>query len=406
MTLSDVGRRVIMQYWLLIAITFVLAMGSFLVARHPQTTYTAAARLVLDTPDPASRQESAGVADTAKALATSPAEVRVALKAAHVERDADKVAAHSVSLKALGSSSVLELSVSDHDRNASAAIANALAAEVIKTRLAVTRGAADSALADTTGRIAAIDRSLARLATNENASIRRTALLARRSGLESERVSLLTANAEKIQPRVISAADVPTHADSTHLAVDLALVGILGVLIGVALAAIREMVWPTVVGADALTSAFGVPFLGALDGLPTEEDDEAQPVPTDVAQKVALAARAAHQPHVALVGAGPEVDLTLLAAQFAHAANRQSTTRVAIAPFRPGLWSSNGKASTPALIVVSPSTLTRAEYVAMENLLRITGAGQLGLVTYPRARPWKERLADNWTVRDDAAGTA
>jgi hypothetical protein len=404
MTLSDVGRRVIVQYWLLIVTTFVLAMGSFLVARHPQTTYTAAARLVIDAPDPTSRQESAAIADTAKALATSPEEVRRALKAAHVERDADQVAAHSVSLKGLGSSSVLELSVSDRDRDAAAAIANALASEVIRTRLAVTRGAADAALADITGRITALNRTLAKLAGNDNAIVRRTALLAQRSGLESERVSLLTANAEKIQPRVISAADAPAHADSTHLAVDLALVGILGILVGVALAAIREMAWPTVVGVDALTTAFGVPFLGALDELPTGDGDES--VPTDVAQRVVLAARAARQPHVALVGAGPDVDLTPLAAQFAHAANDQAKSHVAIAPFRPGLWSSNGKASTPALVLVSPSTLTRAEYDAMENLLRITGAGQLGLVTYPRARPWKERLAQNANGRDDAAGTA
>ena len=45
-----------------------------LLHRDDSTTYTASARLVLDTPDPTSGPESVAIADAAKAIATSRAQ--------------------------------------------------------------------------------------------------------------------------------------------------------------------------------------------------------------------------------------------------------------------------------------------------------------------------------------------
>src|SRR5204863_4375901 len=87
--LKDALQRIVRQHWVLIGCFVVVCtiIGAFL-GRHP-TTYTASTRLVLGTDDPKSRTESASIADTGKAIATSPAEVRGALQDAHVDRNAN-----------------------------------------------------------------------------------------------------------------------------------------------------------------------------------------------------------------------------------------------------------------------------------------------------------------------------
>jgi len=80
MDLSDVLRRIIAQHWrLLVAAIAVTVALAGLLHLNDTTTYTAKARVVLDTQDPETRAESEAIADTAKAIATSPALVRTAM---------------------------------------------------------------------------------------------------------------------------------------------------------------------------------------------------------------------------------------------------------------------------------------------------------------------------------------
>src|SRR5207248_6065006 len=111
------------------------------------TSYTASARLVLDTPDPKSRTEAAAIADTAQAIATSPAQVQAALQRIRLDRDSINVADHDVTVRPLGTSGVLQLSVKDRNAQAAAAIANSLADQVIRARLRISSGALQTALA-------------------------------------------------------------------------------------------------------------------------------------------------------------------------------------------------------------------------------------------------------------------
>ena len=77
MELNEAARRILGQHWRLIALFVALGVGVGALLHHGDVkTYTASTRLVLDTPDPTSRQESAAIADAAKAIATSPAQVR------------------------------------------------------------------------------------------------------------------------------------------------------------------------------------------------------------------------------------------------------------------------------------------------------------------------------------------
>ena len=197
-------------------------------------TYTATTRLVLDTPDARDRSDSTAIADMAKAIATSPSEVRGALEDAHITtRNPVDLARHHVSVTALGSSAVLDLSVSDPNRRVAAAVSNTLAARVIQTRLKVSSGQLQQVLTELDGRIATLNRRIGDLdvkiaslgltnAPARDAAQRSRDFLAQaRSVLEAERVSLLSTDAQRPNPAIISQASLPTHADSSRLLQDL-----------------------------------------------------------------------------------------------------------------------------------------------------------------------------------------
>ena len=143
MELNDAARRILGQHWRLIA---ALALVGILLAAVAHVgdhkTYTASARLVLGTQDPKTQAEAASIADTAKAIATSPAVARNALRAsgAPVERDPLDFARHDVSVESVGASGVLQLLVKDGESARAARIANSLTREVIAARRQVTEG--------------------------------------------------------------------------------------------------------------------------------------------------------------------------------------------------------------------------------------------------------------------------
>src|SRR5436190_3445607 len=149
MELRDIGGRIFGGHSRLIVL---LVVGGMVVALVLQATsgrtYTASTRLVLDTADTTSRTDSQAVADTAKALATSPTQVREALERVGADRNAVEVAKAHVTVTSLGTSGVLELSVSDRDRRVATELANALAQRVIEARVAFSNGRLQQVLAD------------------------------------------------------------------------------------------------------------------------------------------------------------------------------------------------------------------------------------------------------------------
>ena len=76
MELNDVARRIVGQHWRLIASAILVGILLAALAHvGDDKTYTASSRLVLGTQDPKTQAEAASIADTAKAIATSPAVV-------------------------------------------------------------------------------------------------------------------------------------------------------------------------------------------------------------------------------------------------------------------------------------------------------------------------------------------
>jgi capsular polysaccharide biosynthesis protein len=419
MELNEVVRRIFGEHWRLIV--FFVSLGIGVAAGLHLTdarVYTASARVVLDTEDPASRAESTAIADTARAIATSPGQLSEVVEAAHIEgRDVESMARNDVSVSALGSSGVLELSVQDRDPNAAAALANTLAARVIRARLAVTQGQVEDVLNnlgrqidDLTKKIAAADAAIDALtlqtattpdperanllrSQRDEAARNRDFIVQQRSVLESERVGLLSSEALRPKPSIISRAVVPRHSDPSRLPSDLALGALLGLVLGIGIAGLLEAFRPTVVGGDALAKEFGAPLLGALPNAP---DNGEIGDPAAIAARVGVAARAAELEKVALLSVGPKVNVEPLARRL-QAASPQSDSAVTngaavgIGAFEPdaAVWNGN----RGGLVLVVPSTVKRSEIAEAGHLLSMSRLPLLGLITYGRMRSPRTRRA-------------
>lgn len=299
MELNQAARRIVGQHWLLIVICVLGgAVAAAVVHIGGTKTYTATARLVLDTQDPKSRAESMAIADTGRAIATSSSQVGAALAASNiVNRDPIEVGEKHVSVSALGTSAILKLSVSDRDPRIAAVIANALAARVIQTRLDASNGRAAQTRGDLERRIAALSQQIVKSGVEA-----RQVLLQQRGALESELAVVMASNVTRPAPLVISRAATPTRADASQIPTDAALGAVLGLILGIGLAGLAELIRPTLVGGTALAEEMGTLFLGAL---PQE--------PSRVMTGLRLATRAADVRDVGLIAVGNYVDLETIA---------------------------------------------------------------------------------------------
>jgi uncharacterized protein involved in exopolysaccharide biosynthesis len=441
MELNEVVRRIFGQHWRLIVCFIALGVAApALLHLGDAPTYTASARGVLDTQDPESRAEAAAIIDTARAIATSPGPVRSALSAAQVTgRDPVEVAKNHVSVRGLGSSGVFQLSVSDRDRRTAAAIANALAAQVIRARLAASQGQTQKVLADLgqeiddlNGRITYLDARIdsldERLSGAESADLRADrasaiqlsrSLVQQRGALEVQRNGVLSSESARPKATIISRAGLPTAADSSRFLADVVLGALLGLILGVGVAGIIETFRPTLVGGDALAREFRAPLLGTL----TNEPDEWGALQDErgIGMRLRLAAEAAALLKVSLVPIGPQVNVGPLA-EWLEAASSEDVAELVVAepglaepveavpgrPWRVAIGAHAGAPAHPAvrvrpfdvqnasaslnngtpggLVLVLPTTVKKGELMDAGHLLTVSRLPLLGLITYPRRR--------------------
>ena len=442
MELNEVVRRIFGQHWRLIMIFVAVGIvASALMHLGDQPMYTASTRVVLDTDDPESRSGATVIVDTARAIATSPGPVRAAIRAAHVTgRDPEDLAKHDVSVRGLGSSGVFELSVRDRDPRTAAAIANALAAELIRARLAATQGEADQVLADLgqkidalnarisylDARIGSFDERLARASSPESADALRAerdratqlsdSLLQKRVALEVQRNSVVFNDTTRPKATIISRAGPPIAADSSRFLAHVVLGALLGLVLGVGVAGLLETFRPTLVGGDALAREVGAPLLGTL----TSEPDEPESLQDTrgIGMRLRLAAEAAGVRKLGLVSIGPHVDVGPLAERL-ELASSQDEPEIAVAepelaepveaaipgrPWRVATGALTGARAHPAvrvrpfnganalpnngsaagLVLVLPTTVKKSELVEVGHLLTVSRLPLLGLISYPR----------------------
>jgi hypothetical protein len=224
-------------------------------------------------------------------------------------------------------------------------------------------------------------------------------------------VSLLTASAAKPQADIVSGAAPPAHADPSGVAQHIVLGVLLGLILGIGLSALLEVLRPTVVGGDAVAREFEAPLLGTLGSPPDREGALADL--TRLRSRLSLAMGAARIPSVSLLAAGPDVDLRPLGARLEGSTEPRVVAGVAI-----GVASGPHPASEPApehgrgalrvhagaaggipatnghpiggVVVVAPSSLRMSEVVQTTELLRVSSTPVVGVIAYERPRQARE----------------
>jgi len=338
MELNQAVRRILGRHLILLCLCTAAGLGAgYVVSANATPTYSAETRLVLDTQDPTGLDEAQTIADTARAIVTSPNEVRIAVRYAGVRRDAEAVAATDITVRALGSSGVLQLRMTDPSPRVAAVIANKLSDDLIQTRLAVSQGGYEQLHSKLDAQIRELTSSLEKTVRHiKTAGVPQPKALARQSVLQRQlsvaQTSLGNLEAEQAQrpkPEIIDRAEAPLTPDPSHWAKDTVLGGLAGLLIGLGLAALIETLRPSIVGSGAMARELGAPLLGVL---PARGE-----VPPVLAETARLAAIAADVRSIQLVGVDPARDLSGLAAAM-HSALRRAltgTSRSRISPAPP-----------------------------------------------------------------------
>ena len=411
MELGEVIGRIFGRHRKLIA-ALILAglLAGFAIHLDDAPQYSASARLVLDTSDPEDQAQSGVIADTTRAIASGPSLVREALATIGVRRDATELARRHVSVQALGSSGVMQLSVTDSDPEVAVALANAIAESVIRTRLQVTAGEAASVVRSLDKQITLFQQQISDLdarvdqaggaAASGQLVRRREALEQRMSQLESERASVETTRALRPKAAVLDAASPPAQQLPGRRLPDLVLGGLLGLLLGVGAAAMVESLRPTLVGRTAIARGTEAPVLAELVGPPQRRGHRHGWVAADVAEAamhVELVAVAAGVQQVRLMALDRQVDLsnlvqilgdslktaTVQQADMPTARRRRPGAR---AELEPEALQSEGEGGRIGLVLVAPTVLKLADLDPVKDFLTISGWPLLGVIVYQSPR--------------------
>jgi len=290
MTIEEMVRRIVRAHLgviLLCAVMPVAAAIGLHLKQPPQ--WLAAARIQVVATAPKSATEAEGLSSRVLALATTPSLVDSALRTAGVDRDPSEFAAQHVTADRLGESSVVQISVTDRDQAAAARIVTALAREVADFLNEGARARFDSALAELDNQIATATTHRQQLAS----ALRRTVDITARSNVQSDiasadqtltqlstqRASLVLADAVRDEAVVVG-TEADVHRVPSAIVPQSALALLLGMVIGITIAAVLESIRPRVAGPRALARLLEAPVLGK----------DAQPV-ASLANTMALAAR-------------------------------------------------------------------------------------------------------------------
>jgi capsular polysaccharide biosynthesis protein len=379
-------------------------VAAFLLHLNDQELFTASARISLDTTDPKSAAEAQAIADTARAIATSPGVVEEALARAGVNNvsaaNVDRFASEDVDVRGLGSSGVMELSVIYPSARTAANIANQLADRLIKTRLEATRGRLSEIVASLDNQLLAIDREIAQLRLTgagdmPSTRVRLAQLSRERSDLASERESVMVQDALRPQPSVVDPAHEPVAPDPSRLLQDVTLAALLGLVVGIGLAATIETITPTLVGAEAVAREIGAPVLAQLP----RANGKSTAFQRELADNhVRLAAGFARMGAFELADLGPVTMFTDVALLASRLSGPISADRVRVtggehlqvrSVWRPRSGAADDATASSGLVVVAPTVVKKRNFQWVASSLQTGELKLLGVVTYRPRGHWR-----------------
>lgn len=417
MELHELADRIFrLHAKLIIAFLLIGLAGGLALQWHAKPKYQADAQLVIGAEDPQSAQNAAVLADTARAIATGPELVSRAISRAGVTRSEAEVAA-GINVQSLGSSGVLVLSVTDPDPRVATQLANSLAAGVVRTRSRLADNGIKTSMASLRAQEAATRKQINQLTSQTDTiagQLASTPLLAEApvvaqlTALESRLTSLQDqATQIALQRSQLSAQQGPTAAvlDTASTAastggrglVEPVLGALLGLVVGIALAAIAEMARPHLVGAEAISRAIGTPLLGEMSTPPDRWTLASLP---DAGSYIELAAESQHVREVKFAALDPNGQhrsrMLMLASPVLRPAAKAARDGT-----RDGARDGENSGHT-GLVVAVPRVLKAADIDAVTNYMWISGWTLLGVIAFPARRGWGAAVSKDAPVGKDA----
>jgi capsular polysaccharide biosynthesis protein len=302
MTLEEMFRRIVRAHLgvILVCTLVPVAVAIGLHANRP-TLSLASIRIQVVSGAPTSATEAEGISSRVLALATTPSLLGSALTDAGVQRDVSDFTATHVAAQRLGESSIVELSITDHDPGAAGRIAVALSARVAAFMNTGDRAVFNAARSKLDKDVATATRHRDQL-TNR---LRGIADLNARAGLQtqiqsaeqlvgeltSQRATLVIADATRGVVVPIGATPEISPVQSALLP-QAGLALLFGLVLGLTAAAVLETIRPRIASVRALARMLQAPVLGKS----TEEIESLR-------NTMALAARRQGVDAVVLIGA-------------------------------------------------------------------------------------------------------
>jgi capsular polysaccharide biosynthesis protein len=382
--IDEVAARMVRQYWALIVLCVLVPLIAIAltVAKQPPM-YAAAARIVTGSTVPASNAQADAIVSQVQGIATGRTAAARALSTAGVSRNLNNFITSDVTVSGLGGSQVVDLTVTDRSPQVAATVAKELAAEVIGSINNVGQSGLSSALKAIDSEIVRLSEQRSVLAAQITASPKNQSLQAKLAGLDEvvanftgDRSRLLIQASSQGLATVIDQPVRPIKPQSKALAQKLGLAGLLGLVAGILIASIAEVIRPTVPGARRVGRRLGSPTLGRLTS--EELSGEATPGLENLALRLRLAAIHADLNTIALVDVNGQRDLTGLASSMERAL--QEVTAPALAGQGPVAADNNHHQNSDRGTVaggVGTSILIRSPSATGHQMLHVYPLGQM-----------------------------
>lgn len=399
MEIDEVAARLLRQYWMLLAICVAVPLVaiSFLTAKQP-AVYAASARIITGSVVPQSSAAADAVASQVEALATGRTAVAQALQSAGADRNLSSFVGNNIAVSGLGSSQVIDLTVTDRSPQVAQKVSKVLAAEVVGSINNVGQSGLRAALTANDQEIVRLSQRRAVMAGRAAAQPRNQQLQAQLAGIDQvianftgDRSRLLIQAGTLGLATVIDQPALPARPESKAAVQKLGLAGLLGLVAGILIASIAETVRPTVPGARRVSRRLSVPALGQLN----REDLNGGSTPAlgELALRCRLAAAHADLRTIALVDIDGKRELGALAAALTQSLQASPADGM---PGRSGLagrangsqrWDADNE---PTLAGVSPSVLVKPRAQVTEHpgpqvyplgqMTWVTGTTQVGII--------------------------
>ena len=390
MEIDEVAARLLRQYWAVLAVCMVvpLVAVAFLTAKQ-SNIYAASARIITGSTVPQTSAAADAVASQVEAIATGRSAVTQALHAAGAHRNLNDFSSQDIAVSGLGSSQVIDLTVTDRSPRVAQQVARALAVEAVRSINNVGQSGLKAALT-------ANDQEINRLSQQRAVKAQKAAAQPQNQQLQSELAGMdqVIANFSGDRSRlliqagtlglagVIDEPALPARPQSKASVQKLGLAALLGLVAGILIVSVAEILRPTVPGARRVSRRLGVPMLGQL----SKEDLTGARTPSvgEMALRLRLVGAHAELRTIALVDADGKRELGPLAAGLTQSVRFSA----AEAPGYPGVdgetagnqhWTAGTEAASPG---PGPGLLVKPRGAATGNAtLHIYPLGQMRWVS-------------------------